>query len=363
MKKEVFVLFILLALLLFSACAQPDVQALKEAEQTTNTVVADTLNGENTETLDDFEETLAVETDAENSESSNVEQIPEGNGTHIEEVIGEGEYTFAVDAMVSIPNSSPQEGTLTVKNIDLSLLEEYLCDGETLTEDTSDPLMKEYLSDDGSKRLVVYMDQPGAAYFNNSEQDTYYTSPDLLPVFDEELTDDQRQFLEQIEGETIEIVKNIGFEGDVMLSMYYTDGEIQYSNISLSSKINGYLLIANYLGNYYCLNTVNTGDHGIGSVNFQGFYEIGQASDVAVLSLDEIMAIVRDGVAQKNINTYNVPVTEVQLAYMVERDENNQASFYPVWCFAGALDEISGSVPFLILDARTGEVVSMAETY
>lgn len=347
-------------IMVFSACAQPDAQALKEAGQTVDTA-AHRTEGEAPAAADSAAgQDLSGETDPEDSGMSAPGQIPEGNGTHIKEVIGEGEYTFDLDAAVSIPDSPPQEGIFEIQDVDLSLFEENLCGGMALTEDTSEPLAKRYLSEDGSKRLTVYMDQPGLAFFSNSSLDVYYSDPELMYKSSSEMTEDEKEVLTQMEEEAAELMAKMGYEGEVVSFMYSSAGETRYCNLSLSSKINGYPLIRD---NYYCLNSVSIGNYGTGSVTFHGFYKIGQASDVAVLSLDEIMAIVRDGVAQKNINTYNVPVTKVQLAYMVQWEESSQASFYPVWCFAGEWDEDTGPVPFLILDARTGDVVSMAETY
>lgn len=125
-------------------------------------------------------------------------QSPEslGNGRHLSESYGDSEYFFKVEADISVPDVPIQQGTLKVKTLDVSLIEQYLCNGEKLKEDLYEVPEEgisytQYISEGNTANndldfdmvfVPTFPDIPGMAVFSNYRLDSELSGSGFMPV-------------------------------------------------------------------------------------------------------------------------------------------------------------------------------------
>ena len=76
------------------------------------------------------------------------------------------------------------------------------------------------------------------------------------------------------------------------------------------------------------------------------------------MPLDAVLSIIEQDVENKNINNYENTVDHITL--LIWLSVVRILLFYPVWCFSGTPSEDEGMMPFLCINAQTGEVALMS---
>lgn len=358
--KKISIISSVLICTLLCACAQPNSINLKEE---TGDVQSAKTTAVHSASISVGNKMSKIVGRTDNVSAS----VPSGDEISICETIGEGDYAFTVDAVVHVPDSVPQQGTFVTKNIDISVIEQYLCNGESLHEDPSptDPSVVQYISDGNQvdnalsfdMQYAVHTTSPGTASFSNFRLDEAYTSPAMKILTSDKQSAQQQEFVTEMEDSAATLLDQLSVEGILNSTWLNTDGTKKHCFVNFISCLNGYPLLAD-TGNF-CLTSVNIGEQGTNGINFQGLFEISEASDVQVLSINEIMDKVRESISEKKVSIYQKTVTNIDLAYLTVSGNDKTVNFYPVWVFSGSIEEITGLVPFLCVDARTGEIVSM----
>lgn len=313
------------------------------------------------------EDTLNLTESASGSAAAS--QTPEtlGNGRHISESFGDSEYFFKVEADIYIPDVTIQQGTMKTKSIDVSLIEQYLCDGQTLIESLyKNPengiSYTEYIYDGNSVEndldydinyIPALPDIPGIAKFDDFRLDSELSGTGFMPVNRSDWSDEQEQFVDNMSAQCQQLFTNLGIEAQVGDIWLETGASNDCCTVFLNTLVDGLPLIHT---NQFLQSSVRIGIPGINNINFAGLFEVNQAEEVSILSIDEIMEVVRQGVEGNTINTYTEPIEDVRLAYMVNTET---MEFYPVWCFCARVSGMDVILPRLGINAQTGQVAFM----
>lgn len=354
MKKWTFLAVVIMAMCTLVGCAQPD------NVKSTNLDNADKVNKAESVAIDTQGAGASV---GENMDASDTTDVKDDNGREINDTYGTGEYTFNIKAKVSVPDAAPQSGTLSGKTWDKALIEQYLCDGETLIEQTGSS-GQEYVSTkneagtDLAYDMCFSMGGNGSASFTNWRLDSYFSGATHKLIPSEERNNEQQQFAEAMMNKAQDIVDNLGLEAQVSHCWMEERDKNNTCTVFINSCVDDYQLVSKDYGTFIQSN-MSVAEPGVNVFNIGGNYQTVDAQAVSVLTLDQILGIVKQGVEDKNINGLQETIERVELAYMVE-DNGTGAVFYPVWCFSGALDSDSGMMPLLCLDAQTGEIKLMA---
>lgn len=307
-------------------------------------------------------------TDQSRQGSNSLEDLSSDDERHISESYGDTEYSLKLDASISIPNSRIQTGTFQIRSIDVSLIEKFLCDGEKLSRlehKDADDDEKEvaYVSDTNEVKndldydllYVEYNDIAGAAGFTNFRLDKVLSGTGFIEVGLESYTDEQGEFVNSMEKLCQQLFVNLGLEANIECS-YLLDGDKEdCCVIGMNSLIDGIPLIMDHK---FVQSSVRIGNPGVNSVAFQGLYEVSKAEDVTILSIDEVLGIIKKGVEDKQINSYKETMNTIRLAYMVAI-ENDIISFYPVWAFCSYYDGGDTLLPRLCINAQNGDIEMM----
>ena len=349
-KKKLIILLLLVSAVCVSSCASPDAELLIEDQGTTAAP----------------ESMQIVQSDTGQSPAlAESEDILSDNGRKVQEAYGEGEYQFKIDAEVYISSQPIQSGNLSVRNIDIGLIEQYLCDGEELIKGSTP---YEYVSSGNSLdndldydiRFASDFDNPGNFSYTNWRLDQYYSGGAFEMKTEEQWDSEETAFVQAMREQTETLFKNLEIES--LYSMAHFQKAIEGSGtedncyIHMISMLDGFPLISQQM-NDYMRNYCHIGERGVNGMQLSGIFQKEDERDVSVLPLDEVLAIVKEGVENKEINTFEETMDRIDLAYMVN-SVNQQLTFYPVWCFSGKID--SYQVPFLCINAQTGSVAFMS---
>ena len=332
---------------LLQGCASPDQEVIGEPTENTDLASA----------YEDGDGSVMGDTGSQAQEP--VASVVSENHRHISAEYGSGDYMLKIDADVTVPEGDILSGTLKEREPDLSLIEQYLCDGNALHKNEDGTF---YISDSNEAGTDLGSDyvlsiNNGSASFSNYKLDEYFTGFAIQQVLYSDQNEDQKAFVADMEAKTQTLFDQLNLEGKVSHT-WLNDGETnRYCGVFVNAFIGDFPLVSSDYGNFIQSN-ITIADQGINSANFMGFYEIKAGEAVSVLPLDAVLSIIEQDVENKNINNYENTVDHITLAYMVERGE--ETSFYPVWCFSGTPSEDEGMMPFLCINAQTGEVALMS---
>lgn len=281
------------------------------------------------------------------------------DGRHISAVYGSGDYILKIDADVVIPETELMAGTLVPKEPDISLIEEYLCGGSELHKNADGT---SYISDSneagtdlGSDYIVHIGD--GSINFSNYKLDSYFTGFPAQQIPPLQQNEDQKAFVADMENKTQELFDQLNIEGQISHSWLKVGDTDSYCGVFVNAYLEGVPLVSRDSGNFVQSNVTISG-HGINGANIYGLYEIGESQPASILPLHEVLSIIERDIENKYINNYENVVESITLAYMLEQTDG--LSFFPVWCFSGVISEESGSMPFLCINAQTGNVELMS---
>lgn len=315
--------------------------------------------------LEDQGITVALE--SAELESAKSENVTSDNGRHIQESYGEGDYKFKLDAQVYVSSQPVQTGGLSTRNIDIELVEKYLCDGEKLIKGSG---AYEYISSGNSLdndldydiNIHNIFDSPGSVSYSNWRLDQYYSGSDFQMKSLAQWDSGDKAFIESMADRAEELFVNLGIENRYSNAILYKgiegSGAEDNCYIETVSMLDGFPLVTLSTGDYM-RNTCHIGERGVNGMQLGGIFRKNDEKSVAVIALDDVLAIVKDGVEAKNINTYDEAIQQIELAYMVNF-VNQQPSFYPVWCFSTKLQAMDAAVPVLCINAQTGSVDYMS---
>lgn len=298
--------------------------------------------------------------------SNSLEDLSSDDERHISETYGDTEYSLKLDASISIPNSRIQAGTFQIRSIDVSLIEKFLCGGEKLSRlehEEDDEIEVAYVSDTNEVKndldydllYAEYHDFAGAAGFANFRLDKVLSGTGFIEVALESYTDDQKKFVDAMESLCQQLFVNLGLEANIEGSNLLGGDKEDCCVIRMNSLIDGIPLIMDHK---FVQSSIRIGDPGVNSVAFQGLYEVSKAEDVTILSIDEVLGIIKKGVEDRQINSYKETMNSIRLAYMVSI-ENDVISFYPVWAFCSYYDGGDTLLPRLCINAQNGEIEMM----
>lgn len=331
-------------LLLMGACAQPEQEFIIETQSN-----SEIRNGTEQTELGPMDESA-------------------DNDIYIKETYGEGDYTFKIDAHIHIPSSSVQLGTLSTKNIDIEVVEKYLCAGENLIEgvETYEYISEKKTLDNDLAYDIEFSsipESPGSILYSNWRLDRYYSGGNFeLKAYDQCDSKDKK-FIEDMKKKTVELFDNLGIEttlsgADLAKKIEGSDAE-DNCYIEMISMLDGFRLISSLSSDYirsYC----HIGERGVNGLQLNGIFQVNDGKEVSVLSLEDVLVAVKKGVEEKNINTYEETINRIELSYMIDFT-NQEVNFYPVWSFSTDLEVIGKNTPLLCINAQTGSVVYMSQ--
>lgn len=345
MKKIILAMFCFCNVLLAVSCASPEDE------------IVGGRDGHGTSSI----------TEDDTSQGSSANEKSEGDiradqGRHITVTYGSGEYVFHIDADVRIPEASIVSGNLVIKEIDISRIEQYLCAGDSLVwDDASNMYVSQtdtVTTDEVSYDRCFYTaDNGAAAVFDDLTKDEYYQSMGTHTVSAQDQTKEDQVFMNSMMQESTEILNHLQVDMDYSHIWYeISDDKNRYCSVFFNALMKDAPLVSPNDGSFL-QGYVQLGEYGVNSIHFSGLYEADEAEEISnVMTLDEVLALVRQGVEEKNINTQTYTISSISLVYMINE---SSMTFSPAWCFAGAIDVDLGNVPLLCIDAVTGDVLMM----
>ena len=359
MKRNVLLIPFLASVIIFGACAEPETDLLMEEQGSTIESVAQTDGA--------LKNAESSSPEASNSADEIAGSAQMDNGRTIKETYGEGDYTFKIDAAVYVPDAPVQTGDLSAKNIDIERIETYLCDGEKLIQrDVDEDGNNEYISsgsslDNGQDYDIAFSNisyLPGNALYTNWRFDEYYSGANFTPKNEQQWDSSEETFVDAMKDKTTALFNDLGLEAEVAGATLYkanASPSEDYCSVEMIAQVDGFsLLTPSYMDFYrsYC----NIGERGVNSIQFSGLFQTQDSQTVSSLSLDSVLNIVKEGVENQNINTYDAVIDRIELAYIV--DEENMV-FEPVWCFCSSQMVFGVTLPVLCINAQTGNVALM----
>lgn len=337
MKNRKLVKFLMASTVVLAAgCAQPENDVLQQWKDTENIK-------------------LSGETGSGSSYDASIE-----DGRKLEIVYGSGEFKFNIDAEVFVPSAQMKSGSAAIKDLDISLIEQYLCPETSLTYSQE---QNAYISSGNSTDSdldfdIIYAPTGnGYAYFENFKV-TSSVSADNSIVEDDRLTNEQRKEADECQDLASQLFEDLSLSGG--LSHYwYSVGDTPQITVFINTYIEDVPLILKESGNY-AQSTVNFYGKSVGQMNLSGLFELENADDVSIMPLDDVLDIINQGIESGNIYGSSINITRVELSYFMGNDTSGSSYIYPVWCFSGMIDAVSGTIPILCINAQTGEVEFMS---
>lgn len=297
-----------------------------------------------------------------------IEELEKDNGRYINKAFGSDKFYFKINASINLTNTELKEGRLKARALDKAMIEQILCDGESLEQgklegDQSISANNVYVSK--SKELnnpfghdIVYFesqDSMGDAVFSNykCDENTSITIMKSKPDW----TVEQQEFIGKMKARVEKVFSEIGLTGTynyaTLLSGTTNNSCLMFMNMYMDGLP---LLEKDYGVNLQ--SSVNISNSGISQILFSGLLEIINSKEVPILSIDEVLEIIEQGVAEKSINTYSNEIVSIHLAYMVDRTDSD-VSFYPVWCFDYCTDINENLESIICINAQSGVVEYM----
>lgn len=345
MKHKIILTVLLMYILIAGACAQPE------------NIVPETKTPE----------TAADNGVVSEKQSSMPADLHSDHLRQISETYGSGDNILIIDAQAYIPSSDPQSGTLKVKNMDLALIGQYLCDNEQLQEKPSGDNSTLYVNgshtiDNSLDYDISYQvsgDIAGNAAFSNYLLDKYFVGTDAQYRDDKAFNSEDQDYVRSMADKASKTFENIGLACEPSKISLYVGTDNRYCSVWMDAFVDGYPLVSrdDFM---YTASSLFISEHGINGIQFSGLFDIENANQVSILSLDEALAVIKSNVEEKTINTSADKLLRIRLAYMVV-NKDGVRSFYPVWCFDGymaGLSEGEGArlAPLVCINAQTGAI-------
>lgn len=284
------------------------------------------------------------------------------DGRHITATYGADEYVFQIDADVVVPQQAIVKGVLELKKIDISLIEQYLCDGDELVWDnatTSYISETDTVENDNLTYDRSFFVTGSDAVFEDFTKDKYYDSNDrnigIHMIEEADWTDEDKSFIETMADQADDLLKQLQLDTEYSHAWLETSDNNSYCEVYENVLLESAPMVSKSYGTFI-QNCVQIGEYGIDSIHFSGLYDVNTSENVSnMMSLDDVLKFVQQGVEEKNINTLKYSVDSIQLAYMFDE---NKMTFTPVWCFSISEPDY-GYIPALCIDAISGEILLM----
>lgn len=339
----------LAAVLCGAACAQPEGDVPQQWKDET---VQESLGESGQASGQD------LQGDSENGdmgENGNSYDVSSEQGRTIQAQYGSGEYDFNIQAEVFVPSGEIKAGTLKLQALDISAVENYVCGGESLHFSQE---QQAYVSDgnsvdnDLSYDLIYQENGDGTALFENYRITSTTVNDTMLDPQD--LTREQQEQASAFEADALELIQNLGLNGQVS-HFRFSVGNMSGNAVFINTWVDGApLIMEDYAA--YAQSVIQITEDGVAQMNLNGLYEPDTWETVSVMSLDEVLSMIEEGVASGDIYGNSADITGVELAYFLESSSDGTLNFHPVWCFSGELSQGTGRIPFLCINAQTGEI-------
>lgn len=298
------------------------------------------------------------------------EELYEGTCTLTEVVAGKSEKIterYAIDdealkinAEVEIPMVEIKQGELAEKAFNAERFSDIICPDVNLqkSDDSSDSTVytggDDYADLNYNKRVEVWKNS-GNRRYDDYQLDDYFRG-NYIEKRKDEMSNDEKEFVDQMSNQTQDILNQLGIQVQIMAEKLYEDNDKRYCWVFSDTLLDAHRLVDANEGEFFRCN-VAIADKGINSIEIEGLYEIDNEENVKIISLEQMLAIVKKGVSERNINVYEEPVTNIALVYML-KEISGKIQFFPVWCLSGAIFE-EYEKPFICIDARNGALVYM----
>lgn len=311
----------LCGLLLFPGCAKP------ETEQTDISVTAGS-------------DTSALEEEQGRSVSEMIE-IP-----------GQDDGGLEIQATVTVPEHAVQAGTVKHHTPSVYEIEKVFTNGKKMSKDP-DGGENSWMIQDSDKKDAFQMSysimsDSGMSRFENVTvkdcSDYPYTD---INCPDEKMSNAMNSLSDQ----TIGLYRKFGMQ--VQLSnqeINQVDGEYR-AHIQALSLLDQVPVVWNT--GVFAENGCFLSEKGVSSMSFCGSFEKAQAEDVSVISVDQLLRVLRQMAEDGNLDAGG-QISDIRLLYYVDCDT---WKFYPIWCLLDADGAIQTGI-----DAQTGKLVEYKET-
>lgn len=284
--------------------------------------------------------------------------IYKDNGRHVTATYGLDEYVFKIDADAVIPEKAMVKGKLGLKEMDISLIEQYLCDGEKLVWDNTSSTyisQSDAVKDDDLNYDKSFYTIGSDAVFENFTKDEYYDSINVQMLEEVNWTNENKLFVQKMAEQTEKLLKQLQLDTEYSHAWYETSDRNDYCEIYENVLFKSAPVISKSYGTWI-QDCIKIGEYGVESIHFSGLYNIESSEDVLdIMSLDEVLTLIQKGVEEKNINASKDTIDSIQLMYMIDED---MMTFIPVWCFS-AYEADYGEIPVLCIDAVNGDIFFM----
>ena len=310
-----------------------------------------------------------VETEQTMMGSYSSDEIMQDNGRKIEKHFqNEGEDgVLDINAVVDIPDISLKEGVIQSKEWDISMLENVLCPG-------TDMILEQNSQSDYTRYIggAAYNDLDYDIYFEiskldnsltycNYKLDDYFVNEEFELVKETEWTESEQNFVKKMEENSLDLYSKLGIEAEVANTDLTVSNEKQYCSVKMLRTLDGCSWLD--AGGEPVCDTIQIAEPGINVLSVAEQYTTKDVKEASVLSIDEIMQIIDDGVKNGNIHTYimeekgfDYTIQSIRMGYMTQI-EDGAMHFFPVWYFQCKLGE--KGITLLALDARNGAVIYM----
>lgn len=310
----------------------------------------------------EIEETAPVNQVTETMSESEQAQLEADNGTHISRMIEAQNGNIAIDADVEICSGQFYKGNVDVAFPSGEIIADMFADGQELEkrEDINNGVLEEwtlYPEQPGEAAFILAysIGTDGARYQNTSVQAFNNDYTGLERISEDDFTEDEQALYDNLRKEAEAVLQELGVVSREFPGSMERVGDKYLAYVNTISTLEGVPAVS---GNYYSFvkNQVCLSDQGIEDMQFGGSLSAEDTSPVQVLSLDEILSVFEEKLADGDIfMDTSLVIEKIGLYYCINYDEG---TFFPVWCMCGRLgNDAETMLPYVYLDAVNGALI------
>lgn len=308
---------------LLSACAEPEINQVSAEEESINKVADDQLKNEQNRFV---ECTFEIPKDAP------------GDDIHIA-------------AYVTIPEHVVEQGDYEQSMISAEQIEDILLDGQKMEKIEGVSTQEEWqiASEPGSDKAfkINYMIDRGI-------QKSFFSDTSVRELTDFEYTksncptQEMEEQLEYLTNEAQDVFMRLGMNTKILEATIGGESGYYTANILAVPCMDDIMLVNPQIG--FVDNACFISTDGINSMQMHGIYQKKNAQEVTVMSVDNMLQIVKEKAENGEIMGWNdTTYTDITLAYYLD-----SGTFYPVWYIYSG----SGFGAHICINAQTGKLYS-----
>ena len=136
----------------------------------------------------------------------------------------------------------------------------------------------------------------------NYKLDDYFVNEEFELVKETEWTESEQNFVKKMEENSLDLYSKLGIEAEVANTDLTVSNEKQYCSVKMLRTLDGCSWLD--AGGEPVCDTIQIAEPGINVLSVAEQYTTKDVKEASVLSIDEIMQIIDDGVKNGNIHTY-----------------------------------------------------------